>query len=80
MEKGIREVNIQRGADGRYKHVRMVFGPHCYVEVQARSDGTVSFTLGATHHGFEVDGSEVNGQLETVIHEIRKRFPETVKD
>ena len=33
--------------------------------------GAVTFVLEATHHGFKADASQVNGELEKIIYEVR---------
>jgi len=40
----------------------------------------VSFVLVATHHGFKADASEVDGELERIIEEVRRAHPETTVD
>jgi hypothetical protein len=57
-----------------------VFGPHYYVVLERRDDGKVNFILGATHHGFKADASEVGGELEELIQEIRRGHPQLVVD
>ena len=78
--QGIREVEIQKGEDGATRSVRLVFGPHYFVQIEANADGGVDFVLGATHHGFRADASEVNGQLEKIVNEVRGRHPDLVVD
>ena len=40
----------------------------------------IIFNLGATHHGFKVDASRVGEELETIIHYVRKNFPDLADD
>lgn len=80
MLSGIREVRVEKDADGNYQDVRLVFGPHYFVNLHRDMSGAVSFTLGATHHGFKADASEVNGALERIIEKVRKDFPESESD
>jgi hypothetical protein len=80
MSKGIRTVEIKKDADGNYKHVRLVFGPHYFVELHCDANDVVSFVLGATHHGFKADASEVAGELEKFIGEIRAAHPKNLVD
>lgn len=75
MNKGIRTVQIKKDSTGNYNHVRLVFGPHYFVELHRGAGGSVSFTLGATQHGFKADASELNGELEKIIEEIRRAHP-----
>ena len=44
------------------------------------SNGKVDFILGATHHGFKADASEVMGELEQIINEIRLSHPDATVD
>jgi hypothetical protein len=78
--EGIRTIKIKKDAKGDYQHVRAVFGPHYYVELRRESDGKVTFILGATHHGFGADASEVGGELEDIINEIRRAHPNNMVD
>lgn len=80
MNNGIRTVEVSKDGQGNYKSVRLVFGPHYFVELHQENEGGVTFVLGATHHGFKADGSEVNGELEKFINEIRHSHPENVVD
>ena len=73
---GIRTVAVKRDERGKPTHVRLVFGPHYFVELELKSDGRVAFSLGATHHGFQVDASQINGELERLIEEVRRAHPE----
>lgn len=61
--EGIRAIDTKKDAKGDYQHVRLVFGPHYFVELHRERDGKVTFVLGATHHGFKADASEVGGEL-----------------
>ena len=70
--EGIRTVETKKDAKGNYEQVRLVFGPHYFVELHRERDGGVTFVLGATHHGFKADASEVGGELENFINEIRR--------
>ncbi len=80
MSEGIRSVEVQKNAKGDYSHVRLVFGPHYFVELQLQPSGGVDFVVGATHHGFKADASQVNGELERIIQEIRAKHPANVVD
>jgi hypothetical protein len=73
------DLHSENDALGEIRLVRIRFGPHYGVEVSRNEEG-VSFRLVATHHGFEVDASEVDGQLERVIQEVRNEHPDTVVD
>ena len=79
MTEGIRTVETDQDAQGDYTRVRLVFGPHYFVELYREETG-VSFVLGATHHGFKADASEVGGELERLINEVRQAHPENMVD
>jgi hypothetical protein len=80
MNKGIREVNIEKDQNGNYKRLQVVFGPHYFFDLVTNEQGEVTVYLGATHHGFKADASEVNGELEKIIYEIRGTHPEKAID
>lgn len=80
MESGIRTVETDKDDRGDYTRVRLVFGPHYFVELHREQAGRVTFVLGATHHGFKADASEVSGELETLIYEVRDAHPDNVVD
>lgn len=80
VRDGIREVETKKNAKGEYQHVRLVFGPHYFVELHQERNGKVTFVLGATHHGFKSDASEVGGELEQIIYEIRTAHPKNQVD
>jgi len=80
ISKGIREVNVQEDGKGNYKKVSLMFGPHFGLNISEDEEGKVNFTLVATHHGFEADASEVDGELEEIIREVREEHPEKVTD
>jgi hypothetical protein len=80
MEKGIRTLKTRKDPKGNYQYVRLVFGPHYFVELHGDENGKVTFILGATHHGFRADASEVNGELEQLINEIRETHPDKSVD
>jgi len=75
----IREVNIEKNENGEYKKVSLVFGPHYFFELQ-ENEGKISVRLGATHHGFQADASEVGGELDGIISAIRENYPENQTD
>ena len=66
MPNGIREVTTTKNKRGDYESVRLVFGPHYFVQLKLEDLGAVTFVLGATHHGFKADASQVNGELEKI--------------
>jgi hypothetical protein len=75
----IRNLEIKADDKGHIQHLRVVFGPHHFLEL-TEAEGKVSLALGATHHGFEVDASEVNSELERLVEEIRRQHPEKAID
>jgi hypothetical protein len=77
---GIRTVDVDTDDQGNTSHVRVVFGPHYFVELHREDSGNVIFVLGATHHGFKADASEVNGELEGLINEVRSAHPGNAVD
>lgn len=80
MASGIRKVNVKRDTKGNYSRVRIVFGPHYFLELNCEQNDKVIFILGATHHGFKADASEVNSELEQFIYEIRESHPNNLVD
>jgi hypothetical protein len=80
MRDGIREADVQTDTDGVITDVRLVFGPHHFVELHRREDGGVDFVMGATHHGFRADASIVDSQLEGIINEVREAHPDLTVD
>lgn len=76
--KGIRIAEVERNEDGSGT-VDVTFGPHHRLLIE--SDGKkTTFTLVTTHHGIQMDASEVNGELEKAIYALRERFPGTTVD
>jgi hypothetical protein len=73
------EVSVERDAGGAIKHARIRFGPHFATEVRDE-DGRVTFSLVYTHHGVEVDASQLDGGLEQLIKEIRALHPRLAVD
>lgn len=70
----IGEVEVEKDDKGKTKAVRIAFGPHYFVEVE-REEGKVSFYVGVTHHGIKADASEVNGELERFVEELKAAHP-----
>lgn len=73
------EIESKFGLEGGYEEVRLVFGPHYFIELRREGKG-VTLYLGATHHGFKADASQVNGELEQIINEIREAHPQNTID
>jgi hypothetical protein len=70
----IEEVEVEKDAKGNIQAVRFAFGPHYFVQVQ-RENGKAVFYFGATHHGIKADASEVNGELERFVEELKTAHP-----
>jgi len=77
--KKIRNLIIQKDKNGNYKMIKIVFGPHYFLEINTEKE-KINFLLGATHHGFKADASNIGGELEKFIYEIRDNHPENIID
>ena len=53
---------------------------HYFVQLNLEDLGGVTFVLGATRHGFKADASQVNGELEKIIYEVRGNHPGNLVD
>ena len=71
----IEEPEVERDTDDKIIAVRFAFGPHYFVQVDIR-DGGVTFCVGATHHGIAANASEVNGELEQFVEELKRAHPD----
>ena len=69
---GILSADIVKGKGG-VEAVVVRLAPHYLVVITGGAKPTVS--LACTHHGFEAEAFELNGQLEQVINHVRKHFP-----
>lgn len=76
----IRDVEIKSDGKGQIQSIRIVFGPHHFIDLVTEKKGKVSVAIGYTHHGFKADASEVNSELERIIEEIRRTHPEKAVD
>lgn len=70
--RGVRSIHIARNTNGRDAIV-IQLAPHHLVVITGGAKPTVS--MACTHHGFEAEAFELNGQLEQVINHVRKHFP-----
>lgn len=77
MKRGITYKVIEK--DGVVKSLKIKFGPHYYVNIDSITDKII-FNMGATHHGFTVDATKVDGELEKVINLVRKEFENKKQD
>lgn len=75
MAARIRIEKVEKDARGEVTRVRIIFGPHHFVEIDAAGDKT-SFAVGYTHHGFRADASDVSSVLEGIVEEVRRQHPE----
>ncbi len=80
MMKGVRSIDARRDRNGKIQDVRILFGPHYFIELNSTDGEHVQFTLGMTHHGFTADASSVDGELESLINEIRNAHPDKKVD
>ena len=80
MHDGIRQADVQTDANGVITNVRLVFGPHHFVDLHRREAGGVDFVMGTTHHGFLADASVADSQLERIIKEVREAHPDLAVD
>ncbi len=72
----IRSVVVEGNRESGYKRVQVLFGTNYFLEI-IDNDGRVEFLLGAHHTGFKADASEIQGQLQKYISEIKDRHPES---
>jgi len=72
-------LEVKEGEDGEIERVRVRFGPHFAVEVRD-GDESVTFELVHIHHGFRADATELGGELERIIDEIRGSHPDAAID
>ena len=80
VRDGSREADVQTDTNGGIANVRLVFGPHHFVDLRRREDGGVDFVMGTTHHGFLADASIVDSELEGIITEVREARPDLTVD
>jgi hypothetical protein len=72
----IRSVVVEGNRESGYKRVQVLFGTNYFIEI-VDNDGRVEFLLGAHHTGFKADASELQGQLQKYITEVKERHPES---
>ena len=71
----IRAVVVEGDRERGYQRVQVLFGANSFIEV-TDDGGRINLLVGAHDRGFRVDGSDVNGALETLIHEVVKQHPD----
>ncbi|MBM4396159.1 MAG: hypothetical protein FJ087_10755 [Deltaproteobacteria bacterium] len=69
------EVTVEKGPDGRPDVVTVNFGRHCFAQIM-RENGRVFCSVGATHHGFRVNGSGIGCDLENVTQIVANARPD----
>lgn len=75
MSARIRIEKLDKDSKGEVTYVRLVFGPHHFLEIDTAGNRT-TFAVGYTHHGFRADASELNSVLEGIVEEVRQQHPE----
>lgn len=72
----ISQPKIEKDEHGRIKRVYVQFGPHYFIDIMPNEIGDLTIYLGATHHGFKARATDVGGELEDIIYEIRDKHPD----
>jgi len=72
----IRSVVVEGNRESGYKRVQVLFGTNYFIEIVDNA-GRVEFLLGAHNTGFKADASELQGQLQKYITEVKERHPES---
>lgn len=75
----IQDPIVERLADGSISTIRLLFGPHHFIELHA-SDNLVEFRMGTTHHGIRADASTVSSEFENFVSELRANHPDRAFD
>ena len=71
----IRAVIVEGDRSSGYKRVQVLFGTNSFIEI-TDDDGRINLLVGAHDRGFRVDGSEANGALAALIHEVMEQHPD----
>jgi hypothetical protein len=77
-EHRIEEPEITRDSKGRITAIRLVFGPHHFVDVYRDGDahdGRVRVAIGATHHGVGADAADVPSEFEKMVEQLMNLHP-----
>jgi hypothetical protein len=77
-KNGIRNLSVL--SEGDIKKVYLEFGEHHFLEVSEEENGEVQLSIGYTHHGFTANAMGLPSNLEKIIEDVRKNFPETAID
>jgi hypothetical protein len=76
----IRDIEIINDKNGNPVQVKIVFGPHYYIDIQPDEQGVLSIYAGATHNGFKAHATEVMDEWEQIIEQVRKLHPDKTTD
>ena len=69
----IRGIETNHGQIESAEFIRFAFGQHHFVEIE-QVDGRVMFRLGQTHHGIQLDATEIGGDLEQVVTGLQEQL------
>ncbi len=72
----IRNIETNHGQIPSAEFIRFGFGQHHFVEIE-EVDGRVMFRVGQTHHGVQLDATEVGSDLEQVIDRLQRELDGT---
>lgn len=73
----IKVVEIERDDQENYTRVRVLFGPHYFIDIMpSELSGELTVYIGYTHHGFSARAVNLGDQLENIINEVREAHPE----
>ena len=72
----IRDIETNHGHMKSAEFIRFGFGAHHFVEIE-KSDGRVMFRVGQTHHGIQLDATELGSDLEALILRLQNELIDT---
>ncbi len=75
-EHHIGKPEVEYDEEGKIIKVFVQFGPHYFIDIMPNEIGDLTIYLGATHHGFKARATDVGGELEDIIYEIRDKHPD----
>ena len=76
--EGIHRFRMAKGPKGDIQQISLIFGPHHFLDLRVEDNGKIKFALGCTHHGFEVDASEIDSELYQIIEEVREKHRDKI--
>lgn len=76
MPEIIRDIETNHGRIEKADFIRFAFGAHHFVEIE-ECDGRVMFRVGQTHHGIQLDATEVGSDLEALIFRLQNELVDT---